>query len=346
MRKSTTLGLLLIVLIIWTCCPVSNSVGTEPNPSVRYAIVDLGTLGGYLSFATAINDHGDVVGNSRTKSGQMHGFLWTNRKMRDLGTLGGPGSSASGINDLRAIVGQSRIGPGAGTSRAYLWIDGRMTKLSTSNHRNSSAVSINNAGVIVGLYTSEEGYIYGCYWDALGMHQLGGQTRNGASVGPIDDQGNIVGAVVRMPSPRFSDACIWRQGQLTLLPVPRATVWSVATAINKSGLIVGWVEDAQRHRPCMWQTSKRTVIQLLSASSGEARSINDSGMIVGDIGTGDKSRAVAWQDGRLIDLNNTIAQSEDWILEAASGINARGQIVGWGKHKGHKRGFLLTPVRQ
>ena len=42
-----------------------------------WVTTDLGTLGGSESMAFAINDAGQVVGNSATASGDLHVFLWT-----------------------------------------------------------------------------------------------------------------------------------------------------------------------------------------------------------------------------------------------------------------------------
>jgi probable HAF family extracellular repeat protein len=330
--------------------PVVATTGASSQAQQpKYAVVDLGTLGGDRSVATAINDHGDIVGNSETQSGRNHAFLWMRGRMRDLGTLGGPSSVASGINNSGAIIGAAQIGPGPNTTRRFLWTQGLMREVGFGNNLKSDAMAINNAGVIAGQYTGTDGYVYACYSDARGIHQLPGRTRCGGNgMCAIDDRGNIVGCVVRIESGRGSDACIWRRGRLTLLPVPLPTVWSEAAAINKRGLIVGWVEDAQMaqgHRPCMWQLGKRIIFQLLSSREGEASSINDSGIIVGESGADDKSRAVAWADGSQLDLNSAISPFEHWTLEGANCINSRGQIVGWGKHHGHRRAFLLTPVR-
>jgi probable HAF family extracellular repeat protein len=265
--------------------------------------------------------------------------------MQDLGTLGGASSSALDINNSGAIVGHAQIGSGkVHTSRAFFWFQGRMEELATGSRLTSSADTINNAGMVAGVSERNEGTFSGCCWVARGLHALPNQSGDSVDVCAIDDQGNVVGAVAGRYSLHGSDACIWRQGRLTLLPVPAAADWSVATAINKHGVIVGWTEGAPGHRPCLWRVGKRAVFQSLGSRDGEANSINDSGIIVGQIEIGDKSHAVAWVNGKLIDLNSTISPSEHWMLGGASCINSRGQIVGWGTHRGHKRGFLLTPA--
>ena len=46
----------------------------------------------------------------------------------------------------------------------------------------------------------------------------------------------------------------------------------------------------------------------------------------------------------MMDLNDMIPTNSGWELMEARGINASGQIVGWGMHAGHTNAFLLTPV--
>ncbi len=76
-------------------------------------MTDLGTLGGHRSAPLDINEAGQVVGLSRTLSGEQHAFVWdSTHGMRDLGTLGGDFSSAFEINEAGQVVGGSRTSSG------------------------------------------------------------------------------------------------------------------------------------------------------------------------------------------------------------------------------------------
>jgi probable HAF family extracellular repeat protein len=82
-------------------------------------IIDLGTLWkvpdddpdnvkyNTYSSAHAINEGGEIVGLSKTASGEYHAFLWKNGKMTDLGTLEGCSETYPlAINERGEIAGQ------------------------------------------------------------------------------------------------------------------------------------------------------------------------------------------------------------------------------------------------
>lgn len=79
----------------------------------------------------------------------------------------------------------------------------------------------------------------------------------------------------------------------------------------------------------------------------EALAINDRGQIVGlssnRLGIEGIQHATLWENGQIVDLNDLIPAGAGWTLELASGVNNRGQIVGYGVHDGRTQPFLLTP---
>ena len=76
-------------------------------------MMDLGTLGGPVSYGTALNANNHVVGYSSTKDGRTHAFFY-NGKMIDLGSLGektpqSDQSVALGVNSADQVVGYSYL---------------------------------------------------------------------------------------------------------------------------------------------------------------------------------------------------------------------------------------------
>jgi probable HAF family extracellular repeat protein len=112
-------------------------------------ILDLGTLGGTLTFPTWLNKRGQVVGVSNLEGDQTHHpFLWDRGRLIDLGTLGGDNGDASAINDAGEVVATADL-PGSQNHHGFLWRNGVTTDLGTLGST-SVAQAINSKSQVVG----------------------------------------------------------------------------------------------------------------------------------------------------------------------------------------------------
>ena len=153
----------------------------------------LGGLGGGGSYASAINDRSQVVGESKTASGAWHAFLWQDGTMRDLGTLGGKKSAATSINERGEIVGTSTTR--SGQTHAFLWQDGTMRDIGPFSGEDQGTLgkrvpAINERGQVVG---SNGGH--GFVWENGKTTDLGTLPDGGASGAmAINNHNQIIGS--------------------------------------------------------------------------------------------------------------------------------------------------------
>jgi len=113
---------------------------------------------GGVGRACAINNKGQIVGQSDTPDGAIHAVLWQQGTVQDLGTLGGTKSSAHAINDAGQVVGDSDVRVGQYQRyRAFLWSRGKMSDLGSLGSGYSRAWDINNKGQVVGESYPGEG---------------------------------------------------------------------------------------------------------------------------------------------------------------------------------------------
>ena len=302
-----------------------------------YAITDLGTLGGTISRAYALNDGGQVVGESGTAGGHDRAFLWEAGVMTHLGIM--PGDSHSrgvDINDAgHAAVLSEYQDPYTGweMGHALLWADGEIW-LYGSWESNLVIRGLTDDDVAFG--TGSEGYwgpmqgfrsaIYEFLWfvpeglqgDSSVITAMNGA---GLSVGWACYGENEVAFTLIGSDYEY----------LASLGGDRAR----ALDVNDNDEIIGIAQGSEGgDHAVLWTRSEPIDLGTFAPAA-----INNATQVVGALG----SSAVLWEGGELIDLNESIPAECGWHLLHASDINDAGQIVGWGVNPdGETHGFLLT----
>ncbi|MEH2256445.1 DUF3466 family protein [Nostoc sp.] len=300
----------------------SNGFRTAPNSAINPATDDLGTLGGNSSSGYAINDFGQVVGESKKSIyGRDYAFLWSDATgMQNLGTLGGESSVASAINNLGQVVGSAETKEGQ--FHAFFYSGSRVLQDLTTLGGSSSANDINDSGQIVGYYTQTQSGQYHpfLYSSSGGLQDLGTLGGEEGVASAINNLGQVVG--------RADTAATFEPDD------PKECPCNVRHAFLYSGS--GTLQD----------------LGTLGGPNSNATDINDFGQIVGNAGYIKGSNVTVpffYSDGKMSNLNNLIPANSSWFLGSADRINNSGQIVGTGTIQDPERNypvhaFLLTPV--
>lgn len=201
----------------------------------------LGTLGGGQSWATGINDVGQVAGMGITQSGQGHAFLYSNGALVDLGTLaGGDWSSAYGINGFGQAAGYGNTASGA--FHAALWSGGTVADLGTLGGQNSYGMAINDSGEVAGNSQVASGYAHAFLWDGATMIDLGTLGGGSSYAYGMNDSGQVAGTSW-VSGDTATHAFLYWRGILydlnTMIDAGSGWELTAAYAINSSGQIVG-----------------------------------------------------------------------------------------------------------
>jgi probable HAF family extracellular repeat protein len=323
-------NLIALTSIAGLICALSPALAAQSSSAMHphYLVFELGTLGGIVNGASAINDRGWVMGAANLPGDTTeHATLWIYGKPHDLGTLGGPNSAVpwpAVKNDRGLIVGVSDTAddnplheiwscalaffPTASgkNCRGFVWKDGTMHALPTLGGYNGVATGVNNRGQVVGwaettvhdpTCTAPQvlqflGVVYGPGKDQVQSLPPFDRDQDSAATA-INDRGQVVGISGECSNAvggrSAHHAVLWENGVPTDLGNFGGIAWNTPTAINNRGEVVGFSDF-----PGDSATHRNYHAFLWTRNGG----IKDLGTLPGD------TRSIAW------------------------GINDRGQIVG------------------
>lgn len=281
----------------------------------------------------AINEAGEVAGTTAAH----RAAVWTGTAgLRELPLPAGfARSEAVGVNRHGHVAGNA-FDAAFVHHRAFVAADGVVTLLPGEEaraHHINDLDTVGGESQVAGTTTTQP-----VLW-------LGGRLQVldaccGGSVTYVDPTGRAAGAVY--DSAGRYQAFQWT-AQLGMQRIGPADRYSTAVAANGRGDVV--VQAFAQ--VLLYRDGSLRPLQLAARYPSHPHAINDCGVIVGAFGPySDADRAFRWDEsGGFQDLNDLIPAGSGWTLESATGINARGEIVGNGDHGGaDDAGFLLVPV--
>ncbi len=360
---------------------VQESVNARGQAAVtHYYLIDLGTLGGKISFGNSINDRGWISGTSYLRGNTIfHAVLWRAGRKTDLGTLGGPNSAIlypikndrgklAGISEVSTLdpLNENFCGYGTGDiCLGFSWRNGIMTPLPTLGGNNAQATGANNRGDVIGVAETSttdsscqmpQQLIYnGVIWQPKGtptaLPPYSGDTVSIAFA--INNSAQVVGTsggcASVLSTPTTVHAVLWQSGSTNDLGTLGGSENNVAFAINNRGHVSGQSSLAGNttSHAFLWQSGVMSDLGTLPGDvSSAAFGMNDKDQIVGtSCDSSSNCRGFIWQNGSMTDLNALVPPSAKLYVLSGSDINDRGAIAATAidMKKGALRAVALLP---
>jgi probable HAF family extracellular repeat protein len=262
----------------------------------KHGMVDLGTLGGGSSQATAVNSRGHVVGVSFVPGDpNSRIFLWT--AANGMVDITGSQSGSASLNDRGEVAG-SVVPNGLRTGVAFVWSpEGGLTQLGTLGGPSSSPRGINASGHVAGVSQISTGASRAFFWsDDTGMLDLGTLGGDSSRADAINVLGHVAG-MSTIAGSNTTHAFIWTEteGLIDIGTLGGSTTQPLA--INATDQVVGEATIPPFHTHAFSWTRSGGLVDLgtLGGADSTAGSVNARGQVVGSSRLpGGALRATLW----------------------------------------------------
>lgn len=307
--------MLAATTVMAAAVPAATAAAVAP-PTSTGRLIQVDSLGGAGSFATAMNERGDMIGASIDAADDYRAVVWWQGR-RSPTVLGVEGARAGAINEKGHIVGYVEDG-------LFLWRTGTVTYLRRSAVASYGAVAINDRDQVAGTATDRDDASRAFVWQGGRMTVLPTPEGMSSRAVSINNRGQVVGTV-SPPGALPERAVLWQHGRMIELGT-LGGAGSTPVAINERGQVIGnsTVAGSSDEHPFLWQRGRMTdLLAGTEATAGRVTALNDTGMMTGSAGFGDQaSRPVLWRAGRLIVIGLP------GHVGSGSFINDRGDVAG------------------
>jgi uncharacterized membrane protein len=279
---------------------------------------------------------GRIAGQRRQQLGPATAELPGSATVVNFGTVdfpGAPDSAAYAINDHGQILGG--YGPDLQTNApntGFYLNRNAFQEIDFPGAAQTAAFGLNNVGEISGTYIDVAGnyhgfnLVKGIYTgvDVPGavLTQAQGVNDSGEIVGLYYDSGSNAGQGFALNGSTF-----------TTIDMPGATGGTYCVGVNNSGEIVGeYIDSAGDYHGFLWVSGVFSTIDYPGAAYSALFGITESGVVVGTYRDGVHNIYEGFEHGYAYNEGQYLSVDVPFVgagSTAVSGINKRGQIVGY-----------------
>lgn len=303
---------------------------------------------------SVINSSGQIVGTALPVKGASYQklFFYSDGVTSNVVLPDASAVELSGLNDNGQAVGEETVN---GVEHPIEFSAGSMTDLS-KNLGASTLASINDNGQMVG--DTSRGTAFSA---TAGVMTTLGTAASGKTVSGINQNGQIVGSELLPVT--YSSACqsggggnrafVYSGGAVQVIGPDSACGSSSGIAVNSKGQVLGQFNDKGSTSVFIYNMNSgaTTTLPTLGGNLNNAYSFNSKGQVAGSANLCSDPHqkcyntyvATLYSQGVMTNLNDLMPAGSGWILESATGINDKGEIIGYGIYDGGLEGFLLTP---